>query len=416
MFPLNLTGLTAKLARNGGIDLINAAGRVAALLPAAHMQDSSFRKRSAIHASSTAVTYQLITVKGHPALRMTASKAWLDGRNRVYPVTVDPSFEATGTTYALFPTPGDNSSADDLVVGTADNGAHIGNSFLAFSGLGTTLAGMHITAAALNLFDFWASTCSAEEFDVAPVTQPWSPTDTMTYPGPSFGSSIGSATIAPATAACTTNTGGDTTVGSWMTVNLTPDTFNSWTTGGTNNGLAVYAATTGTDSWKQFDSINTVNPPYLALTYTPDLPPQIDSQYPPDNYNSPTLTPELIASGTDPDNWPVSPVKYVFTVYTSAGTQVATSGLISAGDWTVPAGDLSWGQTYHWTVQDYDGFSYSTASNEYFTTQVPEPAITSVVGQNSEGHGLDQSVGNYTTSATDASVQTAGPSLSVVRD
>src|SRR6185312_5217329 len=62
-------------------------------------------------------------------------------------------------------------------------------------------------------------------------------------------------------------------------------------------------------------------------------------------------------------------------------------------------------------------FDYSSAANaSYFTTQVPQPLITSTLAQNSDGHGFDQSVGNYTTSATDANVQTAGPSLSVVRD
>src|SRR5208282_2203263 len=97
-----------------------------------------------------------------------------------------------------------------------DNGAQIGNSFLAFSGLGSSLAGEHITAASLHLFDYWASTCSAEPFYVAPVTQSWSVTGSKTYPGPSYGSSIGSATITPASAACTTNTSGNTTIGSWM--------------------------------------------------------------------------------------------------------------------------------------------------------------------------------------------------------
>ena len=250
---------------------------------------------------------------------------------------------------------------------------------------------------------------------MAPVTQSWSVTGSKSYPGPSHGAQIGTVTDAPG-AACT-NTSLDTTVGTWMGVALSTATFNSWTTGGANNGLEVYAATTGDLSWKRFDSDNSPNPPYLVLNYTPDVAPQINSQYPPDNFQSPTLTPELIASGTDPDNWPTSPVKYVFTVYTTAGTQVATSGLVSTGDWVVPAGKLSWGQTYYWTVQDYDGFDYSSAVNaHYFTTQVPQPLLTSGLAQNSDGHGFDQSVGNYTTSATDANVQTAGPSLSVVRD
>ena len=417
VFPLSLTGLTARLSKSGGIALINTAGKVVAVIAPAFMQDSSFQKRSGNHATSTAVTYRLITVAGKPAIVMTASKAWLDDPARVYPVTVDPDFNTSGTTKVLSDAPNTDYSAwDDLDVGTWDNGGEIGRSFIAFSGLGSSLAGERITAASLYVWDYWASTCQAEPFYVAPITQSWSVTGAKSYPGPSMGSSIGSATYTPSSDQCINNTSGNTNVGGEMPVTLSTGTFNSWTTGGADYGLGIYAGTTTDLTWKRFDSYHTSHPPYLALTYTPDVPPQINSQYPPSNYGSPTLTPELIASGSDPDNWP-SPIKYVFTVYTPSGTQVATSGLISSGDWVVPAGKLSWGLTYYWTVQDYDGFDYSSAVNaKYFTTQVPQPLITSTLAQNSDGHGFDQSVGNYTTSATDANVQTAGPSLSVVRD
>ncbi len=418
-FPLTLHGLTPRVD-HGAVDLIDASGKVMARIPPAHTQDSKYNKRSGLPAASTAITYRLVTSRGQPALVMTASKAWLDDPARVYPVTVDPDFGTNGTTKVLSDIPNTDYSAwDDLDVGTWDNGGEIGRSFIAFSGLGSSLAGEHITAASLHIWDYWAGTCSAVPFYVAPITQSWSVTGAKSYPGPSLGSSIGSATYTPSSAQCISNTSGNTNVGGDMPVTLSTGTFNSWTTGGTDNGLGIYAGTTSSGSnvpWKRFDSYHTSHAPYLALTYTPDVAPQISSQYPPDNFQSPSLTPELLASGTDADNWP-SPIKYVFTVYTPTGTQVATSGLISSGDWVVPAGKLSWGQTYYWTVQDYDGFDYSSAINaHYLTTQVPQPLITSTLAQNSEGHGFDQSVGNYTTSQTDANVQTAGPSLSVARD
>ena len=417
-FPLTLTGLTPRLAKDGGIDLLNSSGATVAEIPPAYMYDSSFHKRSGSHATSTAVTYQLTTVGSKPAITMTASKAWLDDPRRVYPVTVDPNFNTSGSTKVLSDIPSTDYSAwDDLDVGTWNGGGEIGKSFIAFSGLGSALAGEHISAATLHIWDYWASSCTTPEpFFVAPITQSWSVTGAKSYPGPSMGSSIGSATYTPSNAQCVTNTSGNTNVGGDMPVTLSTGTFNSWTTGGSDFGLGIYAGTTTNFTWKRFDSFNTSHPPYLSLTYTPDVAPQINSQYPPDNYNSPTLTPELIASGSDADSWP-SPIKYVFTVYSATSTQVATSGLVASGDWVVPAGKLSWGQTYYWTVQDYDGFDYSSAINaNYFATQVPQPLITSTLAQNSDGHGFDQSVGNYTTSATDADVQTAGPSLSVVRD
>ncbi len=86
----------------------------------------------------------------------------------------------------------------------------------------------------------------------------------------------------------------------------------------------------------------------------------MNSQYPQNNANAPTLTPELLASATDQDSYPFTSPQYKFTVYNAAGTTtIATSGLISSGDWTVPAGDLAWGQTYTWSVQAYDGDLYS---------------------------------------------------------
>jgi large repetitive protein len=74
------------------------------------------------------------------------------------------------------------------------------------------------------------------------------------------------------------------------------------------------------------------------------------------------------------------------------------------------------GKTYLWFpvvgdgVVNYNGQVYS------FRVEAPQPPITSHLSQNSENNGLDASIGNYTTSATDANVATAGPALSIARD
>src|SRR5258708_16789816 len=121
------------------------------------MQDSKFNKRSGLPAASTAITYKLIAMHGQPAIVMTASKAWLSDPARVYPVTVDPDFGTSGTTKVLSDIPNTDYSAwDDLDVGTWDNGGEIGRSFMAFSGLGASLAGAHITAAPPYIWDYWA--------------------------------------------------------------------------------------------------------------------------------------------------------------------------------------------------------------------------------------------------------------------
>jgi hypothetical protein len=101
------------------------------------------------------------------------------------------------------------------------------------------------------------------------------------------------------------------------------DLMNDWSLGRTTAyGFELRGYdTSGNESddydWKLFDSANdgdvtsesydgttysdcTGNcEPYLEITSEDDEAPQINSQYPPDNYNSPSLTPELLASGSD---------------------------------------------------------------------------------------------------------------------
>src|SRR6266566_3192607 len=229
VFPLRLTGLSPRAAADGAVELTSPAGAVVARVPRGYMRDSSANRRSGGPAESSAVAYQLVTSGGSPALRISVDTAWLHDPARVFPVTVDPNFTASGTTYVEYPYTGDYSSYYDMDIGTYNGGANKANSFLAFSGLGSALAGQRITSAYLHVFDYWASTCTAEPFQVSAITQSWSVTGSKSWPGPSFGSSIGSVTANPG-AACS-NYNGDATIGTWMTVGLGTATFNSWTTG-----------------------------------------------------------------------------------------------------------------------------------------------------------------------------------------
>jgi RHS repeat-associated protein len=414
VFPLTVQGLTPRLA-DGAVEFVDTAGAVTERIPPGYMNDAYVDAKSGNPHESRAVTYSLVTAGGGPALKVDVDGAWLRDPKRVFPVTVDPTFTASSSTFGENGQTQDNSGMTELRSGTYDSGADEARPFLKFDNFGSTYAGQRMTAVNLDLFDFWAWTCTPEPFSVSPVTSAWKATDILGWPGPSVGASIGSLTANPG-AACT-NTARNVNTGVWMAVPLSVGTFNSWTGGGTNNGLAVVASTTDNTQWKKFASVNTTHAPYLDITYTPDVPPQVDSQYPPDNYVATTLTPELLASGHDPDSYPNSSVQYSFVVYNSAGTQVASSGLISSGDYIVPSGTLAWSQNYSWTVQTYDGYSYSPSPVvNHFSTPVPQPLITSGLAQNAKDHGYDPSIGNYTTSATDARVDTVGPSLSVDRD
>ena len=193
-----------------------------------------------------------------------------------------------------------------------------------------------------------------------------------------------------------------------------------------DNGLAVYASTADNAHWKQFDTAYAYNNgPYLYLTYTGVVLPQVSQQAPANGYAAGTLTPQLTVKGHIDPNLGVK-TKFDFQIVNASGTKIADSGLVTSGSlygggfglasWTVPAGDLKWGQSYYWTVQAYDGTNYSPGPVwNALEIQVPQPTVTSTLSQNSGKQGFDPSIGNYTTQATDAQVSTAGPSLSVVR-
>ena len=144
------------------------------------------------------------------------------------------------------------------------------------------------------------------------------------------------------------------------------------------------------------------------------VPPQIDAQYPPTGYATPTLTPELLVAAHDPDS--TAALSYNFLVYNSTGTKIADSGWIASRAWVVPSGTFVWGQTYSWTAGARDAGALLSTSQRLnaISTAVPQPLITSGLAQN-DGRGFEPSVGNYTTTATDAVVATVGPSLSVER-
>ncbi|MFI1657746.1 LamG-like jellyroll fold domain-containing protein [Streptomyces sp. NPDC020472] len=418
VFPLDVKGLTPRVAADGDVEFTDASGKVAATIPHAYMEDSKVDPRSGDAAQSRGVTYELTAVEGKPALRMTADRAWLDAPERVYPVTVDPTVTASNSTYTQNTIGGDHSTETQIKVGSYDSGTNKANSFLQFSSLATTLAGQRVTAATLNVYALWSSTCAAESFSVHPVTQSWTPSGVTSYPGPTYGAALGTATPAPG-ASCS-NSSGSASVGVRMPVTLSTTWFNNVAGGAANYGLALTAPTNDMLHWKKFHSDNSATAgfrPALDLTYTPNTAPQINAQYPPQNFQANTLQPELLAYATDADNGP-SPLSYTFEIYdgdaTGTPVLVATSGSITKSSWKVPAGKLKWSKNYDWYVAASDGTS-EVVEESRFTTAVPQPPVTSGLSMNNDGHDFDPSDGNYTTDDTDADVPVIGPSLEIER-
>ncbi|MFC3572807.1 LamG-like jellyroll fold domain-containing protein [Streptomyces yaanensis] len=419
VFPLELKGLTAKLNKAGGVDLRDANGKGVALIPSAYAFDSKINKVSGERATTHAVKYELITEHGKPALRMTLDAAWLHAKSRVFPVTVDPDTSVWDYVHTTYTESGysaaDRSQEQTIKVGSYDSGTHSAVSFVqdwrdSFDGSGVTMV-----SANLHLYDIWASTCTPESFNVAQVSSAWDPTDAMTYPGPAHGASIGSVT--PSVPNACANTTGDQSGGDWVTVPLDTASIQKWASGtSADYGLAIYATTTDALHWKQFGSMAFPgDEPYIVYDYTGDIAPMVEATFPANNSSVSTLTPELQAFADFQQN-PLAQ-KYDFKVYNSSGTLVVDSGLVTTPNWTVPSGKLAWNTSYTWTAQAYDGTKYSTVSpSSALTTEVPQPFLTSELSQNSSDHGYDATIGNYTTSDTDASISTVGPSLDVERD
>ncbi|MFG1954728.1 LamG-like jellyroll fold domain-containing protein [Micromonospora sp. NPDC048830] len=434
LYPLRLTGLTPQIEDDGGVVFLDAAGKMAARMPVGWMEDSAVDKTGA-RATSYAVRFEIVTTVDGPALKVSVDGNWLRDPARKFPVVLDPSTGRTPTTsddtyVQSGGTEPQRNTEHSVAVGTFDGGTGKAKTLLPFyPAFGNAYAGKRLSAADLNVFLTYQGAgdgCVARRFDVHRVTANWS-TSTVKYGTfPPYTPSIGNAS--PSSTAACGNTAADRTVGTWVSVPMDVDEINEWVTGASTYGLALTASETDRDAWKRFTSTDAaVNcnhstygliscAPFIDVTYTDNVAPQVDLRYPSNNVALDTLTPELIAQGHDSDNWPAKGLRFNFIIYNDQGTQLTSSGWVSGGVWKVPAGVLQWKKTYLYAVQANDYSSSGPTTPMYaFSTQVPQPPITSALAQNGD-KGYDGNVGNYTTSDIDAQVTTVGPALAVNRD
>ncbi|MFE3905729.1 LamG-like jellyroll fold domain-containing protein [Streptomyces sp. NPDC059153] len=150
-----------------------------------------------------------------------------------------------------------------------------------------------------------------------------------------------------------------------------------------------------------------------------NIPPQLTREAPGSGAVMNSLTPTLWAEGKDSDGFPGGALQYTFEVCEVSGKDArkncrsSTRGTVK--QWAVPSSWLTWGKTYAWYAYVYDGKDTSLRPNPaFFTTQVPQPAVTSHLGGDA-GKEFGSRAGNYSTAATDAAMPTVGPELAVNR-
>nr|WP_262387273.1 LamG-like jellyroll fold domain-containing protein [Streptomyces sp. TRM49041] len=150
-----------------------------------------------------------------------------------------------------------------------------------------------------------------------------------------------------------------------------------------------------------------------------NIPPHLTAASPASGVVVDSLTPTLWAAGADQDRYPQA-LQYQFEVCEVEGKDTRkncrTNTRGPAQQWAVPAGWLTWGKTYAWYAYAYDGAATSARPGPaLFTTEVPQPAVTSSLGGSDTGREFGSRAGNFTTAATDAALSTVGPELAVTR-
>lgn len=276
IFPLDLTGLHAQAGPGGDIQFADQSGKVLAHVPHGFMSDSNIDPHSGDGVTSYGVDYTLTTYQGRPAIRMTLDSGWLHSKDRVYPVTVDPSvsdINANGSTYVQYPFTNDYSGDNELHVGTWNGGGNKAKSFLSFGNVGSALHNDTVLGVKLGVYNTWSYSCSPRTVYVYPVTSSWSVGGNKTWPGPSVGAAVGSKSFA--TGWVPLGSTHSPCPSKWEGITLNQagtNLVNGWTHGTrANNGLALGASTSDSYAWKKFASqAASSGNPFLAITYTPD--------------------------------------------------------------------------------------------------------------------------------------------------
>ncbi|NAS22187.1 hypothetical protein GT755_10885 [Herbidospora sp. NEAU-GS84] len=161
-----------------------------------------------------------------------------------------------------------------------------------------------------------------------------------------------------------------------------------------------------TSSWSNWIPARVTSVPLVSLPF--------EMFSPVDNSQAGTLTPALSAHAKAPAEASTS---YWYQICEGApgDWDWCEASTWVKGAWTVPANKLKWGRTYWWHVQAATSVTTATSSWRTFTTTPVQASINNLLAKGTDGREFNVVTGNYTHTATDLSVATAGPPLSVTR-
>ncbi|MFF5257942.1 LamG-like jellyroll fold domain-containing protein [Actinomadura viridis] len=260
VFPLQIKGLTAKVDGEQVV-FIDSAGQVKATVPAGHMTDSA-----AEPATSTKVSYRLVSAGGRPALQVSVDQEWLTDPARRFPVMVDPSVEITAAGTSMTVNSGGSiGGGQELSIGSRSA------AYLAFPQLNDKLKNHRIFGASLWMLNYDSATCRSRPVTVHPATEAWVGQSGLSYPGPSIGRSLarksfsyGHIAFGATKSRCPTND---------VAFNLGKDgrdLVQRWVNGQqANYGLSVRDDSSDSLGAKKFTGHDTANPPRLIVTHSP---------------------------------------------------------------------------------------------------------------------------------------------------
>ncbi|MHA7246710.1 DNRLRE domain-containing protein [Arthrobacter tecti] len=399
-FPLNLSeGLTAEIVESGVIEVRDPEGELVFFGSKPLMWDSVVDKNSGLNTNTVDVGAELEDTPEGVVLVLRPDHGFLTDAERVYPVTVDPTW-TTATTVDTF-VQSDNSTpqhgSNELRVGTFNGGASIARSYLKF--ITDSITGKQILSADLQIHNHWSWSCDPRPVYAQRVTSFWDSTKLIWSNQPTVTTS-GQQFVSAArgfSSACTQAS---------IYVPVT-NIIRDWAVNPANNyGIRLVASPESDNyGWKRFHSNANSHEPHLRVTYNsyPNTPTGGSYVYGQTvTWTDPvtkavtryakTTKPAISAIVSDPDGGSLRLGVDTFDGSTQVwnkqmGNAVASGGRSTmAPSSTTPA--LADGKTYTAKLWTHDGSLYSKASsNMTFTVDITAPGTPAVSASHVTNNG-----------------------------